>query len=77
MDNIIKEKVEIKKKFGLNVRRYRLIRNISQEELGELTGLHRTYISSVERGKQNISLENIYLISSALNVKISTLLDID
>ncbi|MBU7595885.1 helix-turn-helix transcriptional regulator (plasmid) [Metabacillus halosaccharovorans] len=77
MDNIIKEKLEIKKKFGLNVRRYRLIRNISQEELGELTGLHRTYISSVERGKQNISLENIYLISSALNVKISTLLDFD
>ncbi|MGQ4667560.1 helix-turn-helix domain-containing protein [Metabacillus halosaccharovorans] len=34
-------------------------------------------MSSVERGKQNISLENIYLISIALNVKISTLLDFD
>lgn len=75
--NIIKKKSEVKKRFGLKVRQYRVLRNISQEELGDLTGLHRTYISSVERGLQNISLENIYVISVALDIKMSELLNFE
>ncbi len=41
---------------------------LSQEELADKCSLHRTYISSVERGERNISLENIFLISRALNI---------
>jgi len=61
---------DICKEFGENVRKYRKIRGISQEKLAELTGLHRTYISSLERGKRSISLKNIQKISEALRVDI-------
>lgn len=57
-----------KKIFAENVRRLRLAAGISQEELANRANLHRTYISSVERAKRNISLENIYLIAHALGV---------
>ncbi|MDC3424359.1 helix-turn-helix transcriptional regulator [Aquibacillus sp. 3ASR75-11] len=69
------EKFDVKITFGNNVKNTRLKQNISQEKLGDLTGLHRTYISEVERGRRNVSLENIYAISKALNVKMSELLD--
>lgn len=54
--------------FGKNVRKYRILSNMSQEKLAELTGLHRTYISDVERGLRSISLNNIEKLSTALNV---------
>lgn len=52
--------MDIKKTFGLNVRKYRTNLGISQEALAEKAGLHRTYISDIERFKRNVSLENIY-----------------
>jgi len=63
----------IRKKFGLVVRKVRTEKKISQEELAELTRLHRTYISEVERGIRNVSLVNIGKIASALNIHISEL----
>ena len=57
---------DICKKFGLNVKKIRLSKGISQEELAEFTELHRTYISSVERGTRNISLNNIAKLANAL-----------
>ena len=56
--------------FGKNIKKYRLKSKISQEKLAELTGLHRTYISDIERGLRSISLNNIEKISIALNVEI-------
>ena len=56
--------------FGSNVRRIRLIRNLSQEVLAEKAGLHRTYIGSIERGERNVSLNNIVIIAQALNTPI-------
>ena len=55
--------------FGKNVKKYRIKYNLSQEKLAELTGLHRTYISDVERGLRSISLNNIEKLSKALNIK--------
>lgn len=52
--------------FARNVKRLRTAAGLSQEELAARAGLHRTYISSVERGQRNISLENIYALASAL-----------
>ena len=54
--------------FAANVRKYRNERGYSQEHLAELAGLHRTYISAVERERRNISIENIQRIAEALDV---------
>ena len=54
------------KLFGKNLRRLRLSAALSQDELAARAGLHRTYISSVERGNRNISLESIFALAHAL-----------
>ena len=59
---------------GETVREMRLALDLSQEMLAELTGLHRTYIGSVERGERNISLQNIVSIAHALQVSPAELL---
>ena len=56
--------MDIVKVFGTNVRRYRNEKGISQEKLAELSGLHRTYISDVERFQRSIALENIQRIAA-------------
>ena len=64
---------EICKKFGHNVKKYRLAVGLSQEQLAEISGLHRTYISLVERGGRSISLNNIEKIANALGIEIHQL----
>ncbi|MBP5972493.1 helix-turn-helix transcriptional regulator [Brasilonema sp. CT11] len=60
-----------------NLRKYREAAKISQEELADISGLHRTYVSSVERGERNISIDNIERLANALNLKPSILLESD
>jgi len=55
--------------FANNVKKYRLEKGLSQEELGFLSNLHRTYISDIERCKRSISLKNIELIATALDIE--------
>nr|WP_308658282.1 helix-turn-helix transcriptional regulator [uncultured Agathobacter sp.] len=64
---------EIRVAYGKAVRAIRQDEKISQEELADLCGLHRTYISDIELGKRNVSLENIDKIAHALQVKKSEL----
>jgi len=54
--------------FGSNLRKYRKELGISQEKFAEMCGLHRTYISDIERYKRSISLDNIQKIATALNI---------
>ena len=61
--------------FGRAIRKLRRERNISQEKLADLCTLHRTYISDVELGKRNVSLENISKIAFALNISITELFE--
>lgn len=58
-------------RYGQAVRKVRLEQGISQEELADRCGLHRTYISDVELGKRNISLEKIERIAISLNRTLS------
>ena len=57
---------DIAVRFGQAVRKLRQAQKISQEELAERCGLHRTYISDIELGKRNVSLGNIERIAAAL-----------
>lgn len=57
-------------RFGNRLRELRLQKKISQEQLANLAGLHRTYIGMIERAEKNISLVNIGKLSKALNIKL-------
>lgn len=61
--------------FGRRVRRERVKRGLSQERLGEIAHLHRTYIGMIERGEKNITLGNIEKVARALDVRIRDLVD--
>ncbi len=63
----------VRRDFAKAVRLWRGQLGLSQEELAERAGLHRTYISDVERGARNLSLESINRLASALEVSVSTL----
>jgi transcriptional regulator with XRE-family HTH domain len=64
---------DIRKRFGARIRKLRTDRGLSQEALADLAGLHRTYIGSVERGEQNLSLLNIERIAATLGVSLAEL----
>ncbi|MGA9768165.1 MAG: helix-turn-helix transcriptional regulator [Blastocatellia bacterium] len=66
--------INIKARFGESVRIFRQQKGISQEKLGELAEVDRKYISQVELGKQNPSLEVIYRIAVALDMPLSVLI---
>ncbi len=59
--------------FGDAIRILRTEKKLSQENLAEKTGFHRTYIGMVERGERNISLINIQKLSVALEIEIHEL----
>jgi transcriptional regulator with XRE-family HTH domain len=54
---------------GQNVRTFRLRLDLTQEQLAEKAGLHWTYISGVERGRYNVSLDTLETLASALGRK--------
>lgn len=60
-------------KFGKKIRQLRDERGISQEKLGELAKVHRTYVGMIERGEKNITLTNIEKFAKALKVEIKDL----
>ena len=57
-----------------NIRGYRRAMNISQEELAEICGLHRTYVGSVEREERNVKLSTLEVFARALGVSVPELL---
>jgi transcriptional regulator with XRE-family HTH domain len=57
-----------------NIRRLRRQHNLSQEELADTCGLHRTYVGSVERGERNVTLSSLELLAKALSVSVPDLL---
>ncbi len=64
---------DIRVRFGRRVREIRQERGLSQEELAFKAGLHRTYVSSAERGQRNVGLVNIERLAQALDIDICDL----
>lgn len=67
--------IDVKSLLGAEVKRRRSKLGISQEELGERAALHRTYVSDVEAGKRNLSLESLERLASALGSSLSSVFD--
>lgn len=61
-------------KFGLKIRELRTIKGLSQEDLADLAGLHRTYVGGIERGERNVAFLNIVKLAKALEVSLSDLM---
>lgn len=61
-------------KLGARIRTLRHRTGWTQVEMAERIGIDRSFLADVERGKRNISIRNLYLISKSLNVSLSQLL---
>jgi transcriptional regulator with XRE-family HTH domain len=66
---------EINKQVGARIRKIRLTKGLSQEELAFEADLHRAYIGQIERGEKNIGVQNLQKIATALKIRISKLID--
>lgn len=62
-------------RLGFRIRELREKAEISQETLGHLSGLHRTYVGAIERGERNPSVLSLEKIAKALKVKLGDLFD--
>jgi transcriptional regulator with XRE-family HTH domain len=71
----VSRKRNVRQIFGQNLRRKRETLGISQEDLAEKAGLHRTYIGSVERGERNVSIDNMERLAVAVGSNIEQLLE--
>jgi transcriptional regulator with XRE-family HTH domain len=63
--------LSVKKRFGKSLKAWRTRRGLSQEQLAEKAGLHRTYISDLERGARNISLESMEKLALGLEINLA------
>ncbi|MBR1908906.1 helix-turn-helix transcriptional regulator [bacterium] len=63
------------KLLGKNIKKYRELRGLMQNELAERVDLSREYIADIERGLKNISLKKLYIIVDVLNIKCSDLVN--
>jgi transcriptional regulator with XRE-family HTH domain len=67
------ERKNLLQQFGMQVKQKRMRLGITQNELASRSGMHKTYISTLERGLENISLEKIFMLARALQWKIPEL----
>ncbi len=68
-----RNKADVRVRFGQKLRQLRMAKGLSQEELAFRAQLHRTYISSAERGERNVSLVNLERLASALSMSLREL----
>ncbi len=67
--------MDVKAEYGKKVRAIRNSKKVSQEKLAELAELDRTYISDIENGKRNVSIETIFKIAEALRTPVVEFFD--
>ena len=68
-----KSKPDIRERFGFAVKLRREELELTQEDLAHKAGIHRTYLSDIERGTRNVSLINIERVAEALSLPMSAL----
>ena len=66
--------MDIRKRLGRNVRHLRTREGWSQEDYAERAGIHRTYVSDIERGERNPTITIVEKLAVALGVSASELL---
>ena len=64
---------DIRERFGYAVKVRREALGLTQEDLADKAGIHRTYLSDVERGTRNLSLVNIERLAAGLAIRMSEL----
>ena len=67
--------MEICARLGKNVRRLRLAKGWSQEVYADRVGIHRTYVSDIERGRRNPTITVVEKLAKPLKVSVRELLD--
>jgi transcriptional regulator with XRE-family HTH domain len=67
------KKPDIRERFGFAVKTRREELNLTQEDLADKAGIHRTYLSDVERGSRNLSFINIERLAAALSMSLADL----
>ena len=68
-------RMDIRRIFGANLRHYRLAAGLSQEAVAERMGVDRAHVSSMERGRQNVTLITLWHLAEALKIQPADLLD--
>lgn len=68
-------RVDIRQRLGKNVRRLREAKGWSQEDYADRAGIHRTYVSDIERGRRNPTVTVVEKLAGPLDVKPGRLLD--
>lgn len=68
------KKQSIRKILARNLRARRAELGLSQEDLADRAGLHRTYVGSVERAERNVSIDNVEKLASAVGATVAALL---
>lgn len=63
------------KRFGIKVKKYRQIKGYTQLQLAEKLGLSANFVGMIERGERNTSVDNVYLIASALDISADKLFE--
>jgi transcriptional regulator with XRE-family HTH domain len=69
--------MEIEQRLAERVKRYRKARGWSQEELADRAGLHRTFISQIERSTKRTTIKSVAKVAAALEVTFGQLLDVE
>jgi transcriptional regulator with XRE-family HTH domain len=66
-------RADVRERFGYAIKSRRDELGLTQEDLAHAAGIHRTYLSDIERGTRNVSLVNIELLAQAMNISMSEL----
>lgn len=64
-------------KLGKNIKKYRKMKNLSQNEFSEMINFSREHLACIETGKEYVSLRKLFLIADLLEVSMSKLVDFD
>ena len=67
--------MDIRKRLGSNVKRLRVEKGWSQEDYADRAGIHRTYVSDIERANRNPTITIVEKLAKALKVKASVLIE--